>query len=116
MLLQLEGGCALILSLVAYRNLHGGWGWFALLILLPDISMLGYAFNGRVGVLLYNAAHTYLAPVFLGACLYLSGNHALLPYAIIWIAHIGFDRLLGFGLKYSRAFGDTHLTPARHAD
>lgn len=107
--LRLEAAALLAVSLTAYAHLGGGWGLFALLFLVPDLSMLGYLAGSRIGALAYNAAHSYGAPIALGALS--MGLHApyLAPVALIWSAHIAFDRLLGYGLKYASAFGDTHL-------
>ena len=107
--LRLEAAALLAASLAAYAHLGGGWGLFALLFLVPDLSMLGYLAGPRIGALAYNAAHSYMTPVGLAALSL--GLHAphLAPLALIWSAHIAFDRLLGYGLKYASAFGDTHL-------
>jgi len=94
---------------MAYRALGGGWAVFALLFLLPDLSMLGYLACRRVGATCYNAAHSYLGPALLAALGATSNAHVLLCVACIWAAHVGFDRLLGYGLKYGTSFGDTHL-------
>jgi hypothetical protein len=108
-LLRLEAGVALAGSVVAYSMLGGHWGTFALLFLLPDLSLLGYLVGRRVGAACYNAAHSYLGPAALAALGASSGTHALLWLSSIWAAHVGFDRMLGYGLKYGTAFGDTHL-------
>jgi hypothetical protein len=99
----------LALSVLLYREAHAGWLLFAIFFLSPDISMLGYLGGPRPGALLYNAAHTYFAPLAIAAIAYLAPASALWPAVFIWTAHIGFDRLLGYGLKYSTAFGHTHL-------
>ncbi|MGC4049469.1 MAG: DUF4260 domain-containing protein [Paludibaculum sp.] len=113
-LLHLEGAAVLVLSLYAYQAQHASWGLFALLLLVPDLSMLGYLVNARAGAQAYNAVHTYVGPLLLA--LYSVGAHpALLPLALIWLAHIGMDRMLGYGLKYPTHFKDTHLSPGRHA-
>ncbi|WP_321477016.1 DUF4260 domain-containing protein [uncultured Paludibaculum sp.] len=114
-LLHLEGAGILALSLFAYHWNHGSWTLFALLFLVPDLGMAGYLANARVGAYAYNALHTYAGPLLL-ALYSLGTNHpAILPLSIIWIAHIGFDRMLGYGLKYPTRFQDTHLNPDRHA-
>jgi Domain of unknown function (DUF4260) len=76
--------------------------------------MIGYAFNPRVGAITYNTVHTYVCPLALGGYALFSGRPLPLLLALIWISHIGFDRMLGFGLKYSSRFKDTHLDPERH--
>ena len=71
--------------------------------------MLGYLAGKKIGAHAYNLAHTYTMPALLALVLWLSGQTSFLWLAIIWTAHIGFDRLLGYGLKYETAFKDTHL-------
>lgn len=85
------------------------WWWFAGLFLLPDLSMLGYLAGPRIGALTYNCAHTYVAPALLLLLAYYVKWGEAVPVIAIWVAHIGFDRVLGFGLKYASAFRDTHL-------
>ncbi|MGB8324969.1 MAG: DUF4260 domain-containing protein, partial [Candidatus Acidiferrum sp.] len=85
------------------------WGFFLLLFLWPDLSMLGYLLSVRVGSTLYNLVHTYVFPLALVAIAMATQRPQLLPLALIWISHIGFDRALGFGLKYPTFFKDTHL-------
>jgi hypothetical protein len=109
LVLRVEAALVLVASLLAYRHLGGSWGWFAALFLLPDLSMLGYLAGPRVGAAAYNTAHSYLAPALLAAASLALGAPSLLLGAAIWTAHIGFDRMLGYGLKYGTAFGDTHL-------
>lgn len=113
-LLRLEGAAVLIVSLLFYHWGHGGWLQFALLILLPDLSMLGFAANVRVGAITYNAVHTYVGPLVLAAYSFGSHRPAVVSLSLIWIAHIGFDRMIGAGLKYPTRFKDTHLNPDRH--
>jgi len=113
-LLHLEGAAVLVLSLFAYHWNQASWPLFALLFLVPDVSMLGYLANTHIGAIAYNAAHTYIAPLALASYSLANAHHALLSLSLIWIAHIGFDRMLGYGLKYPTRFKDTHLNPARH--
>jgi hypothetical protein len=108
-LLRLEGAAMLAAASVAYADLSGRWLVFASLFLLPDLSMLGYLVGRRIGAACYNAGHSYVGPAVLAGCGVVLGLHALVCVACIWVAHIGFDRLLGYGLKYGTSFGDTHL-------
>lgn len=108
-LLRVEGALLFAAALVAYAHLGGRWGWFAALFLVPDLSLLGYLANPRVGAAVYNAGHSYAGPALLAAASVALGAPSLLLGAAIWIAHVGFDRALGYGLKYGTAFGDTHL-------
>jgi len=79
------------------------------LLLIPDLSMLGYLFNPRVGAVSYNVVHSYFLPLALAAIAVLLNRTDDIRYLLIWTAHIGLDRFLGYGLKYPTAFGDTHL-------
>lgn len=113
-LLHLEAAAVLISSLVAYRWAHASWLPFALLFLLPDISILAYAGNARVGAVVYNVFHTYLAPLALAGVALALGSLPVFSISLIWIAHIALDRMLGFGLKYPANFKDTHMSPSHH--
>jgi hypothetical protein len=109
MLLRLEALAVAAFAAVAYAHTGVSWWLFAGLWLAPDLSMLGYLKNSCTGARFYNAAHTYILPATLAASAWLL--HARLPLAIalIWINHIGVDRLCGYGLKYADGFGVTHL-------
>ena len=107
MLLRLEAAALLGAALLAYGWLGAGWGMFAALLLVPDLSLLGYLAGARTGAIVYNAAHSSLGPALLAATGLVVP--AVLPFAAIWLAHVGMDRMLGYGLKYGTAFGDTHL-------
>lgn len=110
-LLRLEALAVFLGAVIAYHALGGRWLWFAALFLAPDLSFLGYLFNPRVGAGVYDLAHTYVTPAVLlgvGAAM----RSTLVPFAaLIWIAHIAFDRSVGYGLKYESGFGHTHLGP-----
>lgn len=71
--------------------------------------MLGYVANQKVGAAFYNLAHTYTAPFLLLLVFWLGGKTSDAWLALIWLAHLGFDRLIGYGLKYETAFKDPHL-------
>lgn len=77
--------------------------------------MLGYIASARVGAITYNAVHTYVGPLLLAGYSFAAVHQMPLWVSLIWIAHIGFDRMLGFGLKYPTQFKDTHLNPDRHS-
>lgn len=108
-LLRLEGGALLVASLVLY--FHEGFGWLALVVLAlaPDLAMVGYAAGERVGAAAYDLAHTELLPIALAVLGVVADRDLALQLALIWLAHIGADRLLGYGLKYPTGFKDTHL-------
>jgi hypothetical protein len=108
-LLQIEAALIFLSTILVYRHLQASWLLFAVLFLAPDLFMLGYLAGARLGSACYNFAHTYLTPAVLIAVSVLASKRILLPIATIWMCHIGFDRLLGFGLKYPTRFQDTHL-------
>lgn len=80
-----------------------------MLILAPDLSMFGCLAGPRIGAIAYNALHILIVPVLLLLVGYLSGHTVAIAVALIWIAHIAIDRALGYGLKLSTGFQDTHL-------
>jgi hypothetical protein len=108
-LLRIEEAGLLTAAVLLYMHFHFSWALFAMLFLVPDLFMLGYVANPRVGAALYNLVHTLMGPVALFGFAYVEHYPVALAVAIIWAAHIAFDRLLGYGLKYSREFKDTHL-------
>jgi hypothetical protein len=107
-LLRIDGAFDLALSLIFFQAIHGNWLLFVLLLLAPDLAMLGYLRSARLGTVCYNL-NTLAVPFLIIAYAYLTKSLWLLPYALIWTAHIGLDRMLGFGLKYPTRFRDTHL-------
>jgi len=115
-LLRLEGAAALALAAGLYGTHGGGWMLFAVLLLAPDLSALGYLAGPAAGAAWYNAAHTYLVPAAMGAVGLGTGHAQLSLLALIWAAHIGLDRLLGYGLKYPDGFKRTHLGDVGAAD
>jgi hypothetical protein len=106
--LRLEGLAVLAVSAVAYQAVSGHWGLFAALFLGPDLAFLAYLAGPRAGAFAYNLTHSLIGPLTLLG-LGLAAAPAVTPFALIWIAHIGFDRCLGYGLKFVTGFGDTHL-------
>jgi hypothetical protein len=108
--LQLEGLFLLIVVAVIYFTyLHGSLVLFLLLFFVPDVGMLGYVRSIRAGAKIYNLFHTTVFPLSLLLIGWFARNEWCLQMALIWLAHIGMDRALGFGLKYSTTFKDTHL-------
>lgn len=108
-LLRLEALALLAVAAAAYQQFGIGWKWFAILFLAPDLSFLFFVFGPRVGAIFYNAAHATIGPLALLVAGYVSRDPLLPALGLIWLAHVGFDRSLGYGLKYGTAFGDTHL-------
>lgn len=108
-LLRVEGLTVFIGAILLYANQGFSGLAFLALVLLPDLGMLGYLINPRVGSLTYNAVHVYTLPAVLMGL----GLAATIPLALqiglIWAAHIGIDRVAGYGLKYPTMFKDTHM-------
>ncbi len=108
-LLRLEGLALFVGMTLLYWVWDGSWWVYAVLFLAPDLSFLAYLFGPRFGAMLYNAAHTYMVPMALMTLGFATAEPLVLSVAMIWLAHIGFDRALGYGLKYGAGFGFTHL-------
>lgn len=107
--LKLEEVFMFILSLFLFYQLESSWWLFSLFFLLPDIGMLGYLMNEKIGSISYNLLHhkgIALMILLLGYGL----NHKELQFAgIIIFSHASFDRIFGYGLKYKHGFKSTHL-------
>jgi len=108
-LLRLEGAAWFALATFLFWKTGTSWWLYAVLILVPDLSLLGYLGGRRAGAIVYNAVHTFVGPAALAAAGFLLPSFDLIAVALIWIAHIGFDRALGLGLKYADGSGFTHL-------
>jgi Domain of unknown function (DUF4260) len=108
-ILRLEGAAALVAAAALYFHRGFPLSLFAVFFLAPDLAMLGYLAGPRIGAAGYNAAHTYALALPLALFGLLAQTPIALGAALIWIAHLGFDRALGYGLKRPTRFGDTHL-------
>lgn len=108
-LLRLEG-LALFAGMSLLYGLWGGpWWLYAVLFLAPDLSFAAYLAGPKIGAWVYNAAHSEIIPLAMLTVGFGFAPPLLLAVALIWLAHIGFDRALGYGLKYAAGFGFTHL-------
>jgi hypothetical protein len=107
--LRLEGLVLLITTFFLYAGQHQKWWIYPLLLLLPDIFMVGYLASTKVGAFFYNLGHSYFAPSLVILLFWQANNHQGLAIGVIWLGHIGFDRSLGYGLKYDSNFKHTHL-------
>ena len=108
-LLRAENAALAALAVGAYWQSGASWWLFAALILVPDIAFIGYLRGPKVGAVVYNAAHSWIGPVLLGAAGSLWREPLAVTVALVWAAHIGIDRALGYGLKRESGFSDTHL-------
>jgi hypothetical protein len=109
-LLHLEGVAVLVAAIVIYANQQFNWWVFALFLLTPDLPMLLYLINPRLGSVVYNLVHTIIFPVTLAIFSVFNGNDLGLQIALIWAAHIGMDRAFGYGFKYPGDFKQTHFS------
>ncbi|MCA6109535.1 DUF4260 domain-containing protein [Bradyrhizobium cenepequi] len=109
LLLRLEGLTLFVGMTLLYAVWGGSWWVYAVLFLAPDLSFAGYVVGPNEGAIIYNAAHSYMAPVSLMTAGFATAEPLVLSIAMIWLAHIGIDRALGYGLKYQAGFGFTHM-------
>ena len=110
LLLHLEGVAVFVVMLVLYAHFAYNWWLFAILLFVPDLSLAAYTINTRIGSAIYNLAHTSVLPLLLAGLCLVGGMSFGLQLALIWLAHIGMDRTVGYGLKYATHFKDTHLS------
>ncbi len=107
--LQLEEVALFLLGIFLFNHLNFEWWWFLALILVPDLSMIGYAFGNKVGAFLYNVFHHKgIALLIYGLGCYFSIEVVQLA-GIILFSHSAMDRIFGYGLKYDKGFKYTHL-------
>ncbi len=106
---RIEGLVLLVAGVAAFGASDVSWWWFAGLLLVPDVSMVGYLANPSTGASVYNIGHALLGPGLLIGWHLLGGPVAALAVGAVWLAHVGMDRLFGYGLKYDDDFKHTHL-------
>lgn len=97
------------LAIGLYAGSDASWWLFAVLLLAPDLGMLGYLAGPRVGAATYNLTHGLVLPLALAAVGLWASSAVLVAAALVWVAHVGIDRALGYGLKHPSGFADTHL-------
>ena len=109
-LLRLEGVAIFAAATWAYFALiDGSWIAYAVLLLAPDLGMVGYLSDTRWGAVTYNLVHNEALPIALLVGGLVTGSPMLIGGALILGAHVGMDRGLGFGLKFPESFKHTHL-------
>lgn len=106
---RLEGAAMAGLASGLYAGSDASWWLFAVLLLAPDLGMLGYLAGPRVGAATYNLTHGLVLPLALAAVGLWASSAVLVAAALVWVAHVGIDRALGYGLKHPSGFADTHL-------
>ena len=107
--LRLEGAALLAGALLVFSTTHQGWWLVPFTILAPDFLAVGYLSGTRTGARLYNLAHSTPFPAIIVGLGWWRGTPILAALGLVWLAHIGVDRVLGYGLKYSDDFRHTHL-------
>lgn len=107
--LRVEGACVFALATWMYARFGQSWWLFAALFLVPDVSFAGYLLGPIRGALIYNLAHTYVFALVLIALGIALSHATLLSIGMIWTAHCGIDRAVGYGLKQDEGFKVTHL-------
>jgi len=107
--LRIEDAGILVAAVLLCFRVDARWYVFAAMALAPDLGILGYLIGPRFGAVTYNATHIHVVPLALGLLAMKAATPVLQAVALVWIAHIAFDRLAGFGLKMPSGFADTHL-------
>lgn len=107
--LHLEGLAIFLAAVYLYYLLSADWLLFVILLFTPDISMIGYVKNTQIGAITYNLVHNYALAILVAFIGVLLGSNLVISLGLILLAHVGLDRLLGFGLKYPTHFKQTHL-------
>jgi hypothetical protein len=106
---RIESGLLFLSSLYFYQYLHFTTWLFFLFLFSIDIFMLGYLHGNKIGAYVYNFGHSMIAPIILLMIGVMSTHRVLVAVGLIWLAHIGWDRFFGYGLKYENGFTHTHL-------
>lgn len=108
-IIKLEELGLFILGIYLFSLLNYQWWWFLVLILAPDLSMIGYAFGDKIGAYAYNFVHHKGIAVVLYLIGMYCSNNVVELIGIILFAHASMDRIFGYGLKYEKGFKFTHL-------
>lgn len=107
--LRLEGAVLFGASIALFAVQGQQWWLYPVLLLVPDIFMLGYLRNTKLGAITYNLGHSYPAAAAVTALGFVLASPMTIAIGAIWFGHIGWDRMLGYGLKYGTSFKHTHL-------
>ncbi|HEY0298325.1 MAG TPA: DUF4260 domain-containing protein [Arachidicoccus sp.] len=108
-IIQLEEFAMFLFGIFLFFQLHFGWWWFLILILTPDISMIGYLFGNKAGAIAYNVFHHKAIALVVYVVGYSLHNEVLQLVGIVLFAHSSLDRILGYGLKTFKGFKYTSL-------
>ncbi len=108
-LITLEEIAQFLLGIFLFSRLDFAWWWFPALILVPDLSMVGYIINPKIGAWIYNFFHHKFFAIVIYILGYYADNQIFILAGVIIFAHSAMDRIFGYGLKYEDAFTNTHL-------
>ncbi len=106
---RVEALAILLVCLWLYYLGGHSWLFFLILFLLPDAGAIGYLKSPRLGGIMYNMTHWFLWPILLATIWMQTGNSVFKAVALIWGAHIAFDRMIGWGLKTHESFYHTDM-------
>ena len=107
--LRIEGAVLFAASIAVFAFQGQPWWLYPVLLLVPDIFMLGYLRNTKLGSIFYNLGHAYPAAAVVTALGFVFSSPLTIAIGVIWFGHIGWDRMFGYGLKYATSFKHTHL-------
>lgn len=107
--LRLDGLVLFVATIIFFASTHQHWWLYPALLFVPDIFMIGYLKDSKLGALLYNFGHSYFAPAVVAFWGWAAKDAAVIAIGVIWLGHVGWDRFFGFGLKYDTRFKYTHL-------
>lgn len=107
--LKIEELAQFILGIFLFLQLDYAWWWFPVLLLTPDIGMIGYIINPIIGAFTYNLFHHKAIAILIGVAGFYLGNTLFILIGVILYSHASFDRIFGYGLKYTDSFKNTHL-------
>lgn len=107
--LKIEELAQFIVGIFIFSQLDYSWWWFPALLLTPDIGMIGYLINSKIGALIYNIFHHKAVAISVGLLGFYFDNSLLILIDVILFSHASFDRIFGYGLKYPDSFKNTHL-------
>ncbi|HDR7793707.1 TPA: DUF4260 domain-containing protein [Bacillus luti] len=108
-IIHCEGLIILLATIYMYSLYEFSWIIFLVFLLTPDLSALAYGINNHVGAKIYNVFHTYTISILLVLIGVYFKIDTVIMAGLIWTAHIGMDRMFGYGLKYETDFKDTHI-------
>ncbi len=109
LVLRIEGAVLFVASIALFAIQGQAWWLYPALLLVPDVFMLGYLRNTKLGSITYNLGHSYPAAALVTAFGFILASPLTIAIGAIWFGHIGWDRMLGYGLKYGTSFKHTHL-------